>query len=192
MVAKVQAGSLTAERAVIVGGLAVGVVLGLAGNAFEEGKTRDFVHALSSLGFVVGAAVLAVRMGLRGAALAAAGFALLAVSEVAMWSTGGPSQTGAEPTFAMAVLFGAPGLALAATAPDLPNWSRAAGLLSATAFAVHGLRYLAGAEVTSEDALVGVAYLLLTIAAVGWMWAVLRPRSGVAGAEVRPGVAVGQ
>jgi hypothetical protein len=177
---------------VIVGGLGVGVVLGLAANAFQEGTTRDLMHALSSMGLVVGAAILAVRMGLRGAALPAAGFALLAVSEVAMWSTGGPSQPGSEPTFAMAVLFGAPGLALAATAPELPSWCRAAAVLSAAAFAVHGMRYLVGEAVSSEDALVGLAYLLLTVAALGWMWAVLRPRSLVARAEVRPGVAVGR
>ncbi|MGH2945057.1 MAG: hypothetical protein ACRDPC_02100 [Solirubrobacteraceae bacterium] len=183
---------MTAERAVILGGLAVGVVLGLAANAFEEGTARDLIHALSSIGLAVGAAVLAVRMGMRGAALAAAGFALFAVSQVAMWTTGGPSQTGSEATFAMAVLFGAPGLALAATAPELPNWCRAAGVLSAAAFAVHGLRYLGGAAVSSEDALVGFAYLLLVVAAAGWIWAVLRPRSLAARADVRPGAAIGR
>jgi hypothetical protein len=191
MAEDVRAGSMTAERAVIVGGLGVGVVLGLAANAFQEGTTRDLMHALSSMGLVVGAAILAVRMGLRGAALPAAGFALFAVSEVAMWSTGGPSQPGSEPTFAMAVLFAAPGLALAATAPELPSWCRAAGALSAAAFAVHGLRYLGGETVSSEDALIGVAYLLLTIAAVGWIWAVVRPHSPVARAEGRPGAAIG-
>lgn len=184
-------GSLTAEEAVIVAGLAVGVVLGLAGNAFEAGTTRDLVHAVSSLGLVVGAAVLAVRMGMRGAALAAAGFALFAVSELAIWTTGGPSQTGAEPTFAMAVLFSAPGLALAATAPELPSWCRVAAVLAAVAFAVHGLRYLAGAAVSSEDALVGVAYMLLAVASAGWMWAVLRPRTIVSHAEASPRAAVG-
>lgn len=191
MAEDVRAGSMTAERAVIVGGLGVGVVLGLAANAFQEGTTRDLMHALSSMGLVVGAAGLAVRMGLRGAALAAAGFALFAVSQVAMWSTGGPSQPGSEPTFAMAVLFGAPGLALAATAPELPNWCRAAGALSAAAFAIHGLRYLGGATVSSEDALIGLAYMLLVVAAVGWTWAVVRPRTLVARAEERPGAAIG-
>jgi hypothetical protein len=187
----VRTGSMTTERAVIVCGLAVGVVFGLAGNAFDEGRTRDLIHALSSLGLIVGAAVLAARTGLRGAAPAAAGFALVAVSEVAIWSTGGPSQDGAEATFAMAVLFGAPGLVLAATAPELPHWSRAAGVLSAAAFAAHGLRYLGGGTVSSEDALVGLAYMLLSVAAVGWMWAVVRPRSLVAREELHPGAAVG-
>lgn len=164
------------ERIVVTGGVAAGVVLGLAGNAFELGTAaRDFAHALSSMGLVVAAAVLAVRMARTGHVPAAAGFAIFAIAETMLWSTGGSSAGGAEATFAMAVLFSAPALALMATAPALPTWSRAAGALAGALFALHGLRHLGGASVTSVDAIVGVAYMLLALASLGWAWSVLRP-----------------
>jgi hypothetical protein len=166
----------TLERMVVIGGVATGVVLGLAGNVFESGtRERDIAHALSSIGLVVAAAVLAVRLARSGYVPAAAGFAIFGIAEMMIWSTGGPSASGAEGTFAMAVLFSAPGLGLVATAPGLPTWSRAAGALAAVLFAVHGFRYLGGATVTSEDGIVGVAYMLLALASLGWAWAVLRP-----------------
>ena len=174
-------GSMTrVERMVVIGGVAAGVVLGLAGNVFEAGTGRDFAHAVSSMGLIVAAAVLAVRLARDDRVPAAAGFAIFAVAEMMIWSSGGHSQGGAEATFAMAVLFSAPGLALVATAPALPAWSRAAGALAGALFAVHGFRHLGGASVTSEDGLVGVAYMLLALASLGWGWSVLRPmlRSG--------------
>lgn len=165
------------ERAVIMGGVATGVVLGLAGNAFEAGTARDALHALSSMGLVVAAALLAVRMARAGHGTAAGGFAIFAVAEMMIWSTGGASQPGAEATFAMAVLFSAPGLTLIATSPALAPWARVAGAVAATLFAVHGARYLGGADVSSQDGLVGAAYLALAIAAAGWAWS-LRPARG--------------
>lgn len=170
------------ERATIIGGAATGVVLGLVANAFEAGTARDALHALSSMGIVVAAALLAVRMARAEHGAAAAGFAIFAVAEMMMWATGGPSQGGAEATFAMAVLFSAPGLVLAATSPTLPSWSRVATTVAAALFAVHGARYLGGAEVSSEDGLVGAAYLALTIAVTGWAWSV-RPARGSSAAR---------
>ena len=164
------------ERTVVIGGVATGVVLGLAGNVFESGSTgRDFAHALSSMGLVVAAAVLAVRLARSDHVPAAAGFAIFAIAETMIWSSGGHSAGGAEETFATAVLFSAPGLALIATASALPAWSRLAGAVAGVLFAIHGFRYLGGATVNSEDGLVGVAYMLLALASVGWGWSVLRP-----------------
>ncbi|HEV2819336.1 MAG TPA: hypothetical protein VGW11_02405 [Solirubrobacteraceae bacterium] len=152
-------------------------MLGLVANAFDAGTARDALHALSTMGLVVAAALLAVRMARSGHGTAAGGFAIFAVAQTMMWATGGPSQGGAEATFATAVLFSAPGLVLVATSSALPSWARAAGAVAGALFAVHGARYLGGAEVSSEDGLVGAAYLALVIAASGWAWSV-RPARG--------------
>jgi hypothetical protein len=178
------------ERAVMVGGVATGVGLGLAANAFEAGAARDAMHALSSMGLVVAAALLAIRMLRSGHGAAAGGFAIFAIAETMMWATGGPGQPGAEATFAMAVLFSAPGLALIATSPALAPWARAAGVVSAALFAVHGARYLGGADVSSEDGLVGAAYLALVIAASGWAWSVRPARAPRAAREAHTGPVV--
>ena len=167
---------ITLERMVVTGGVVTGVILGLAGNAFEGGTTaRALLHAGSSMGLVAAAAILAMRMARTGHVMAAAGFAIFAITETMIWSGGGPSTGGAEATFAMAVLFSGPGLALVATAPMLPPWSRAAGVLAGLLFAVHGFRHLSGANVTSEDPVVGIAYMLLALGMLGWAWSVLRP-----------------
>ena len=176
------------ERMVVICGVAVGVVLGIAGNAFDRGSIeRDIAHAVSSLGLVVAAAVLAVRLARSGLVPAAAGFAIFAIAETMIWSTGGSSVPGADATFAMAVLFSAPGLALVATAPTLAGWSRIAGALAAGLFAIHGFRYLGGATVTSDDGIVGVAYMLLALASLGWGWSMLRP---MLNREPHPGAAM--
>lgn len=178
------------ERAVVVGGVATGVGLGLVANAFDAGTTRDALHALSSMGLVVAAALLAIRMARSGHGAAAGGFVIFAIAETMMWATGGPSQGGAEATFAMAVLFSAPGLALVATSRALAPWARVACVLAAALFAIHGARYLGGATVSSEDGLVGAAYLALVIAAAGWAWSVRPARSPGVAAQARPRAAV--
>lgn len=160
-------GGLTGARTTIVGGLAVFVVLGLVANIPGEGALQDLLHAMSSIGLVVAAALLALREARRGADLVAAGFAILAVAQVVMWAGFG---TGSEASFAAASLFFAPALLLISLPPRFAFWARIAGTLAAIPFGAHGIAYLlnGGPPEGLLNAEGNIAYPVLIIAVIGW------------------------
>ena len=167
-------GGWTGARTTIVGGLAVFVVLGLVANIPGEGALRDLLHAVSSIGLVVAAALLALREARRDADLVAAGFAILAIAQVVMWAGFG---TGSEASFAAAALFFAPALLLISVPPRFAFWARIAGALATISFGAHGIIYLLSGSppeglLNAEDSL---AYPMLIIAVIGWAVDIIRP-----------------
>lgn len=157
------------------------VVLGLIANVPGEGPLQDLLHAVSSIGLVVAAALFALREARRGADLVAAGFAILAIAQVVMWAGAG---TESEASFAAAALFFAPALLLISLPPRFAIWTRIAGALAAIAFGAHGVAFLLSGSppeglLNAEDSL---AYPLLIIAVIGWAVDVIRT-TRVVGAE---------
>jgi hypothetical protein len=157
----------------MVGGFAVGVVLGFLGNWIEEGPTQSLLYAVSSVGLVAASVLAAVRAIPRGEDLLASGFATFALAEAVLWATGGPGA-GSEASFATGAMFYVPALLLLALAGSLPLWSRLAGAIATVPFGAHAVRFIAGHDVTSEGALAAAGYTLLTVAALGWIWWALR------------------
>ncbi len=157
----------TGARTTIVGGLAVFVVLGLVANIPGEGALQDLLHAVSSIGLVVAAALLALREAHLGGDLVAAGFAILAVAQVVMWAGAGP---GGEASFAAATLFFAPALLLISLPPRFAFWARIAGALAAIPFGAHGIAYLLSGSPPEGllNAEGNIAYPVLIIAVIGW------------------------
>lgn len=166
-------GRWTGVRTTIVGGLAVFVVLGLVANIPGEGALQDLLHAVSSIGLVVAAALLALREARRGADLVAGGFAILAIAQVVMWAGFG---TGSEASFAAAVLFFAPALLLISAPPRFAFWARIAGALAAVPFGAHGIAYLLNGSQPEGllNAEGNIAYPVLIIAVIGWTVDVFR------------------
>src|SRR5919106_5312021 len=72
---------LDGTRAIIVGGLIVGAVLGFGGNFVEQGNTQSVLYGLSAVGLILASALLAMEHISVGHRLAAARFALLAFDE---------------------------------------------------------------------------------------------------------------
>lgn len=157
--------------AMTVGGLATGAVLGLGGEQFPVGSAHVLMLLLSSVGLVVATALLAYRHLRRGRALVGAGFGILTVAEMLMWSTGGP-LVGGHGSFAAAVAFYLPALLLISVPPVLPVWARAAGVLAAVPFGTLATIALAGG--TPAAALQDAGYALLTVALIGWALEVVR------------------
>jgi len=163
---------LDGTREIIIGGLAVAAVLGLAGNFVERGNTQSVLYGISAVGLILGSVLLAVEHLAIGDRRAAAGFALLALGETRVLN---PSDvTGGDASFAVGVLLYAPGLLLIALSAWAPRWVRIVGAGAAVPFAIHGVMYLGGAEIDSTDPLAGVGYALLTITIVGWILTLLR------------------
>lgn len=166
---------MTAERIVAAGGLLAGAGFGMAGGFSPVGVVQDVLYLLSSIGFMTGLVVMALRSHSAGQVMPAAGFLVLACGEVAMMSgfnrAADPNSAGA---FAAGVALYAPGLLLVSLPRGQPIWSRIAGGLAALPFAAHGILRSAGVDLDYQDLTAAVGYGLLTIAIAGWVWRMRR------------------
>ena len=164
----------TSERAVIVGGLLVGVVLGLAGNISEEGALQNQLLVVSSIGLTVASVLLALREARHDADLVAAGFAVFAIAEIVLWTGGTPDRVeGIGTSFPAAMAFYVPALLLISLPSRFALWSRIAGALAAIPFGIYAVMYLIGVDQPPE-VLEAAGYLLLTVAVIGWVVDVVR------------------
>lgn len=164
-------------RGIVAGGLAVGAVLGFGGNFIDPGAVQDVLYALSAVGLILAATLLAVEHVSTGRRATAAGFLLLALGETRLLNP--TDAPGGEASFAAGVLLYAPALLLVALSPWAPRWARATGAVAAVLFAAHALAYFGGGTVDSTGGpLTSIGYTLLTLTIVGWIITVLRqPRS---------------
>lgn len=165
------AGSQT--RALTAASLAVGAALGFGGN-FLPGTAQTVAQGISSVGLVVGSALLALSFLRRGRDAVAAGFLVLTVAEIALVNNGREGEI-AVTGFAASVLFYAPALLLVSLPPAFPVWSRVAGALSGVAWAIYGGLFLLGSSPPPDGPVAIAGYTLLTVALVGWVVATLRP-----------------
>ena len=175
-----------AERglaAVAVPGLAVGAVLGLVGDQLPLGAAHVLMLLASSVGLVVGTALLAYWHLRQSRALVGAGFAVLTVAEMVMWSTGGP-LVGVQSSFGAAVAFYVPALLLIGVPAVLPVWSRVAGALAAVPFGALATITLTGGD--HVRVLQEVGYGLLTVALIGWALHLVREFRSSAGLRGEP------
>ena len=176
-------GGWTSERATIVGGLLIGVVLGMVGNIPQEGWLQTLLYAVSSIGLVVASALFVLREARRGGEFVPAGFAIFTIAEIIVWVGGGPTGPGGEAPFAAATLFYAPALLLISAPPRFAFWARAAGALAALPFGIHAMVYLFGGNPTEVLQIAG--YLLLSVAVIGWAVDVVRSARSAHGSRVR-------
>ena len=166
---------LDGTRPIILGGFALGVLLGFGGNFVQPGDVQNVMFGISAVGLITAAVLLVVEHAAAGRRLAAAGFALLALGETRVLN---PTEApGAEAGFAAGVLLYAPGLLLIALSTWAPRWARALGALAALPFAAHGLVYLSGEAIGYSDPLAAAGYTLYTFTVIGWMLTVWRSRS---------------
>ncbi len=164
----------TSERAVIVGGLLVGIVLGLGGNVPGEGSLQNLLLVVSSIGLTVASVLLALREARHNMDLVAAGFAVLAVAEMILWVGGTPDRIeGIGASFAAAMAFYVPALLLISLPSRFTLWARIAGALAVVPFGISAVMYLAGTDQPPE-VLEAVGYLLLTVAVIGWIVDIVR------------------
>lgn len=159
-----------------VSGLAVGAVLGMAGNFVFPGAVQDLLFVVSALGLIVAAALLAVRLAVRGLPLAVVGFGLLALAESRLLTT--TAAPGADGIFAGTTLLYAPALVAIAWSGWAPVWVRVVGALAALPFLAHALVFFAGGTIDHSDPLAGAGYALFTVTIGGWILTLLRGERG--------------
>lgn len=152
------------ERNVVAGGLVVAVVFGIAGSSVEEGDPQVTLYAVSSFGWVIATALLAVRRSGRGDRLEAAGFLLLTIAEPLLWVSGRTVDPGYVDAFAGASMGYAAGLGLVALGSAYPAVVRVLSSVAAGAWLLYFLRYVSGTDLTLDDANNVIGYVLLSAA----------------------------
>lgn len=156
---------------VVVAGLTVGWLLGMAGTFMEPGSTaRGASWVISSIGLVAGTGLLTVWFVRSDLLLMAGGCLVFTAGEVVIHAQG-PESVDA---FAAASYAYVVSLLLTAASPWPPVWARVASAGSATAFAIHAGTYLGGNTLGPDSAPAGVGYGLLTLTLIGWSWRLLR------------------
>ena len=164
------------SKGIVAVGLAVGGVLGFSGSFVSPGAVQNVLYAVSAVGLILAATLLAVEHISTGRRLVAAGFALLALGETRLLNP--TDAPGADASFTAGVMLYAPGLLLIALSSWAPRWVRATGAAAAVFFAAHALVYFGGRTVDSTGPLASIGYGLLTVTVAGWVVTVLRsPRS---------------
>jgi len=88
-------------KGIAIGGLAIGAVLGFGGNFAAPGPVQDLLYAVSAVGLIVAATLLAVEHAAMGRQHTAAGFALLALGETRLLNPtdapGGDASSARQP-----------------------------------------------------------------------------------------------
>ncbi|MCB0792443.1 MAG: hypothetical protein H6595_04770 [Flavobacteriales bacterium] len=155
-------------------GLATGALFGVGGSLMHTPVWREFLYEISSVGLVVGAALLTVRYLMAGDAAAAAGFLVLAIGEAVM-SGGTVAEPGAaRASFGAGMALYVPALVLVGLSRSFPLWVRIVGVLAGAPFLLAAAKIFLDGPVFSTDALPGAGYGLLTLTIVGWIATILR------------------
>ena len=158
-------------KVVVLVGLVLGAVLGMAGTLVSSSVLRAELWAIDSTALIVSTVVLALYFFRDGCDGVAAGFLVYAIGEAVM--LGGTANTleASIPAFAAGTALWAAGLALTSWAPVMPIWSRLAGGVAAILFGFTSLRIFAGALLTPlTKPLPYFAYPFLVLTFAGWFW----------------------
>ncbi len=166
-------------RWIVAAGLTVGIALGIGGSIVNRQPIYTIAEHLSSIGLITGATLLAIRFGRAARWMVAAGFAMLALAEAILLSA--PISAAGEATFASGVALYVPALLLVSLPGGLPIWSRMAGALAVVPFAVHAALSWSGQNPSPGGPAPTAGYILLSVAAIGWIVHVLRKTSAAVG-----------
>jgi len=164
-----------ALKFVVVAGLAVGAVGGMAGTVVAGDHLRDALWAIDSVGLVVATAILSISFFRKGCDAVAAGFLVFALGEAVMLGGTAASLEASVPAFAAGTALWAAGLLLTSVPGELAAWVRGAGIVAALLFAVTSGSLFRGDAVTPLSRplpFFGYPFLVLTFA--GWIWTAVK------------------
>lgn len=140
-------------------GLLVGVVFGIGGSSVSGVTPQSVLYAISSIGWVIGTAILVAASIKAGHLLAGAGFALLTVAEPLLWVSGRPGGPDYSDGFGGGTMFYVPGLLLLAASVDLGRIPRLLAAVSSLVWAVGASLFLSGRGFADTDPLATAGYV---------------------------------
>jgi hypothetical protein len=164
-------------RVVVLVGLVLGAVFGMAGTLVSSAVLRAELWAIDSTALVVSTVVLALHFFRRGSDVLAVGFLVYAIGEAVMLGGTASALEASVPAFAAGTALWAAGLALTSWPPVMPIWSRVTGAVAAILFGFTSLQIFAGTLLTPlSKPLPYFAYPFLVLTFAGWFWKTLKTR----------------
>jgi len=158
-------------RAVVVAGLVIGALLGMAGSVVPSAELRGLAWTIDGVALVVASALLAVHHLRRGDEQLAAGFLVFLAGETLMVSGSAMDLAAVGPTFSGGAGLWSAALALISASRAMPRFVRATGWVAAMLLAVAAAQIAAGARLTPlSEPLPFFAYPFLALTLVGWAW----------------------
>lgn len=174
-------------RVVVLAGLILGAVLGMAGTLVSSDVLRAELWAIDGTALVVSTVVLALYFFRQGCDGVAAGFMVYAIGEAVMLGGTAGTLTASVPAFAAGTALWAAGLALTSWPPVMPIWSRATGAVAAILFGFTSLRIFGGTLLTPlSKPFPYFAYPFLVLTFAGWFWKTVKASEGEARRPVNP------
>ena len=164
-----------ALKFVVVAGLAVGAVGGMAGTMVASDHLRATLWAIDAVGLVVATTILSTHFFRKGCDAVAAGFLVYAMGEAVMLGGTAASLEASVPAFAAGTALWAAGLLLTSVPGELAAWVRGAGLVAGILFAVTSLHIFWGGAVTPlSRPLPYFGYPILVLTFAGWIWTAVK------------------
>lgn len=162
-------------RGVVLAGLVLGAVLGMAGTLVTSDLLRAELWAIDGTALVVSTVVLALHFFRQGCDGVAAGFLVYAIGEAVMLGGTAGTLAAGVPAFAAGTALWAVGLALTSWPPVMPIVSRATGAVAAILFGFTSLRIFSGTPLTPlSKPFPYFAYPFLVLTFAGWFWKTIR------------------
>jgi hypothetical protein len=165
----------TPLKAVVIVGLVLGGVLGMAGSVVPQASLRDICWAVDAVGLIVATVLLAIHFFRKDCDAVAAGFLVYALGESVMLTGTAATLEASVPAFAAGSALWAAGLLLTSIASKFAVWTRLAGIVTAVLMAIASARIFLGADLTPlSRPLPFFAYPFLVLTFAGWIVAVIR------------------
>lgn len=158
-------------RFLVLAGLAVGAVLGMAGTFAPSAALRGLAWGIDGVALVVATALLTVSYFRQGQDVVASGFLVFAIGEGLILSGAAMDLAASVPSFGAGISLWAAALALISGPRVFPGLVRVLGLVASILFAATAVQIFAGASLLPTTApLPFFAYPVLVATLFGWIW----------------------
>lgn len=166
-------------KVIVVIGLALGGVFGIAGTLAAPRSVQAIFWAIDGVGIVVATALLSMKYFREGNDFVAAGFLVFAIGESVMLSGTATTLDASVPSFAAGTALWSAALLLTSIPRQFVTWARVTGIFAAVLFAITAARIFWGEQLLPTAApLPRFGYPLLVLTFAGWIWALLKRNEG--------------
>lgn len=150
-------------------GLAIGGICGLAGAAVAQPYLRSLLWGIDGSALVMASSILTLRYHAARRDMTAAGFLVFGMGQTLVVSGSAGAPEVAIPTFGAGAGLWAVGLLLIGSANDFPKWVRALGFVAAALLGITSLRIFAGEQLLpTAFPLPSIGYPFLVLTFLGW------------------------
>jgi hypothetical protein len=159
-------------KLVIVIGLALGGIFGIAGSMIAERNLQSVCWAIDGVGLIVATALLALHYFRAGRDSVAAGFLVFSIGESVMLAGTAATLEASVPSFAAGIALWSAALLLTSIPRQFAVWARVTGIVGAILFAFTAARIFGGEQILpTAKPLPFFAYPFLVLTFAGWIWA---------------------